>query len=73
MVGLGMPTMEAIRSATSRAAEMLDSQGLIGVIAPGAFADIIAVGGDPLKDINELANVKFVMKDGTIYKNELAK
>lgn len=73
MVGLGMPAMEAIRSATSRAAEMLDSQGLIGVIAPGAFADVIAVGGDPLKDINELANVKFVMKDGTIYKNELAK
>jgi len=73
MVELGMSNIEAIRSATSRAAEMLDSQGLIGVIAPGAFADIIAVSGDPLKDINELAKVKFVMKDGAVYKNQLAK
>ncbi|HKF40422.1 MAG TPA: amidohydrolase family protein [Candidatus Acidoferrum sp.] len=73
MVELGMSNTEAIRSATSRAAEMLDSQGLIGVIAPGAFADIIAVSGDPLKDINELAKVKFVMKDGAVYKNQLAK
>jgi imidazolonepropionase-like amidohydrolase len=71
MVTLGMPAMDAIRSATSRAADMLDSQGLLGLIAPGAFADIIAVSGDPLKDINELANVKFVMKDGTVYKNQL--
>jgi imidazolonepropionase-like amidohydrolase len=73
MVELGMSNTEAIRSATSRAAEMLDSQGLIGVIAPGAFADIIAVSGDPVKDINELAKVKFVMKDGAVYKNQLAK
>jgi len=73
MVELGMSNIEAIRSATSRAAEMLDSQGLIGVIAPGAFADIIAVTGDPVKDINELAKVKFVMKDGAVYKNRLAK
>ena len=73
MVELGMSNTEAIRSATSRAAEMLDSQGLIGVIAPGAFADIIAVSGDPLKDINELAKVRFVMKDGAVYKNQLAK
>jgi len=73
MVELGMSNTEVIRSATSRAAEMLDNQGLIGVIAPGAFADIIAVSGDPLKDINELAKVKFVMKDGAVYKNQLAK
>jgi len=73
MVELGMSNTEAIRSATSRAAEMLDSQGLIGVIAPGAFADIIAVSGDPVKDINELAKVRFVMKDGAVYKNQLAK
>lgn len=72
MVAFGMSPMEAIRSATSRAAEMLDNQGLLGVIAPGAFADIIAISGDPTKDINELANVKFVMKDGTVYKNQLA-
>jgi imidazolonepropionase-like amidohydrolase len=71
MVTLGMAPMDAIHSATSRPAEMLDSQGLLGVIAPGAFADIIGVSGDPLKDISELENVKFVMKDGSVYKNEL--
>lgn len=72
MVTLGMQPMDAIQSATSRAAEMLDSQGELGMIAPGAFADIIAVSGDPLADIGELENVKFVMKDGSIYKNQLA-
>jgi imidazolonepropionase-like amidohydrolase len=72
MVAFGMSPMEAIRSATSRAAEMLDQQGLLGAIAPRAFADIIAVSGDPTNDINELASVKFVMKDGTVYKNQLA-
>jgi imidazolonepropionase-like amidohydrolase len=72
MVTFGMPPMDAIRSATSRAAEMLDSQGLLGVIAPGAYADMIAVSGDPLKDIGELQNVKFVMKDGAVYKNQFA-
>ncbi|HYA64899.1 MAG TPA: amidohydrolase family protein, partial [Candidatus Sulfotelmatobacter sp.] len=72
MVTLGMSPMDAIQSATSRAAEMLDSKGQIGVIAPGAFADIIAVSGDPLKDVGELENVKFVMKDGTVYKNQFA-
>ena len=72
MVTLGMSPMDAIQSATSRAADMLDSKGQIGVIAPGAFADIIAVNGDPLKDVGELENVKFVIKDGTVYKNQLA-
>jgi imidazolonepropionase-like amidohydrolase len=71
MVKFGMSPAEAIRSATSRAAEMLGAQGEIGVIAPGAFADIIAVSGDPLKDIQELGRVKFVMKDGRVFKNEL--
>ena len=64
MVNLGMAPMDAIKSATSRAAEMLDASGQIGVIAPGAYADVIAVGGDPLKDINELGKVQFVMKGG---------
>ena len=71
MVELGMSPAEAIRSAASRAAEMLDMQGELGVIAPGAYADIIAVSGDPLKDIRELERVRFVMKDGTVFKNEL--
>jgi imidazolonepropionase-like amidohydrolase len=72
MVELGMSPMAAIQSATVRAAEMLDMQGQIGVIAPGAFADIIAVHGDPLKDIKVLENVQFVMKDGVVYHNEIA-
>jgi imidazolonepropionase-like amidohydrolase len=69
MVKLGMSPMDAIRSATSRAAEMLDMSGQIGVIAPGAYADVIAVQGDPLKDIEELGRVQFVMKDGQVFKN----
>jgi imidazolonepropionase-like amidohydrolase len=73
MVGLGMAPMDAIASATSRAAEMLDMKGEIGVVAPGAFADIVAVTGDPLKDVSVLERVQFVMKDGAIFKNELAK
>ncbi len=72
MVKLGMPPMDAIQSATSRAAELLDSKGELGVIAAGAYADIIAVGSDPLKDMNELEKVKFVMKDGAVYKDQFA-
>jgi imidazolonepropionase-like amidohydrolase len=70
MVELGMPPMEAIQSATSRAATMLEMDGKIGVIAPGAFADIIAVSGDPLGDIKVLENVRFVMKDGKTFKKD---
>jgi len=70
MVELGMSPMEAIKSATSRAADMLDMQGQIGVIAPGAYADIIALSGDPLSDIKILENVQFVMKDGKVFRNE---
>jgi imidazolonepropionase-like amidohydrolase len=68
MVEFGMAPMDAIQSATSRAAAMLDMQGRIGVVAPGAFADIIAVSGDPLHDIKALENVQFVMKDGQVFK-----
>lgn len=70
MVELGMSPMDAIRTATVNSAEMLRAQGEIGVIAPGAYADIIAVAGDPLTDIKQLQQVKFVMKDGVVYKNE---
>jgi imidazolonepropionase-like amidohydrolase len=73
MVGLGMTPMEAIRSATSRSAEMLEMKGEIGVLAPGAYADIIAVGGDPLKDVGALEHVRFVMHDGAVFKNENVK
>ena len=73
MVGLGMAPGDAIQSATSRAAEMLDMKGEIGVVAPGAFADIVAVSGDPLRDVTVLEHVRFVMKDGAVFKNEIAK
>src|SRR6202142_4178473 len=71
MVDLGMSPMDAIKSATSRPAEMLDMQGKIGAIAPGAYADIVAVSGDPLHDIKILQNVQFVMKDGKVFRNEI--
>jgi imidazolonepropionase-like amidohydrolase len=70
MTELGMPPMDAIQSATSRAATMLDMDGKIGVIAPGAFADIAAVSVDPLRDIKALENVQFVMKNGKVFRSE---
>ena len=70
MVELGMQPMDAIQSATSRAATMLDMDGKIGIVAPGAYADIVAVSGDPLRDIKALENVQFVMKDGKVFKDE---
>jgi imidazolonepropionase-like amidohydrolase len=73
MVGFGMSPMDAIRSATTRAAEMLDMKGEIGALVPGAYADVIAVSGDPLKDVSALERVRFVMHDGAIFKNEQTK
>ncbi|MDQ6800140.1 MAG: amidohydrolase family protein [Acidobacteriota bacterium] len=68
MTEFGMSPMDAIRSATSRAADLLDMTGDLGVIAPGAYADIIAVNGDPLRDVGALKDVRFVMKDGNVFK-----
>ena len=73
MTEFGMSPLDAIRSATSRAAEMLEMAGQVGVLAPDAYADIIAVDGDPLRDINALGNVRFVMKDGQVFRNELVR
>jgi imidazolonepropionase-like amidohydrolase len=69
MVELGMTPMVAIQSATSKAAEMLGMAGQLGVVAPGAYADIVAVEADPLKDVKVLERVDFVMKDGKVYRN----
>lgn len=71
MTRLGMAPMDAIQAATSRAAEMLDMKGEIGVVAAGAYADIVAVNGDPLKSVEELKHVRFVMHDGSVFKNEM--
>ena len=70
MVDFGMNPMDAIQSATSRAAVMLDMEGKIGVVVPGALADIIAVAGDPLRDIKVLEKVDFVMKDGSVFRSK---
>ena len=69
-VQYGMTPMQAIRSATSGAAELLGWKDKVGVIEAGKWADIVAVSGDPLKDIGELSRVKFVMKGGVVYKRE---
>jgi imidazolonepropionase-like amidohydrolase len=72
MTKFGMSPIEAIRSATTRPAQMLNMPGEIGVIAPGAYADIIAVHGNPLADITELGRVTFVMKNGQVFRNTSA-
>jgi imidazolonepropionase-like amidohydrolase len=69
MAEFGMTPADAIRSATVSAAEMLGMAGEIGVVAPGAYADIVAVPGDPLADLGQLERVSFVMKDGRVFKD----
>jgi imidazolonepropionase-like amidohydrolase len=73
MVKYGMPAMQAIQSATVVSAELLEKSNDFGSIEVGKFADIIATTGDPLKDISELERAKFVMKNGEVYKNEIAR
>jgi imidazolonepropionase-like amidohydrolase len=68
MVKYGMTPMQAIESATSVGAALLDQQDNLGSIEAGKYADIIAVDGDPLRDITELERVKFVMKGGVMVK-----
>jgi imidazolonepropionase-like amidohydrolase len=68
MVEAGMPALEAIRAATINASLLLDQSTTLGSVEAGYAADIIAVSGDPLKDVTELQKVQFVMKDGTVYK-----
>jgi imidazolonepropionase-like amidohydrolase len=67
-VEFGMTPMQAIQSATVKAAELLGMTGQIGVIAAGAYADLMAIRGDPLADVAALAQVEFVMKDGKVFK-----
>ena len=69
-VRFGMTPAQAIQSATSVSAELLGWEDQVGAIAPGMYADIIAVHGNPLDDISELEDVDFVMKNGVVYKNQ---
>jgi len=71
MVEGGMAPMAAIQSATRVAAELLGIEDALGTIEVGKTADIIAVKGDPIKDISALQDVVFVMKDGVVYKNDV--
>src|SRR5437867_4350406 len=68
MVAWGMPIIDALRSATSIDARVLHMEDKIGRVRTGLFADLIAVEGDPTKDLSTLRRVRFVMKDGAVYK-----
>jgi len=73
MVKLGLTPLQAIQAATLNAADLLGWSGKVGSLEPGAWADIIAVDSDPIKDVTTLERVKFVMKGGEVVKNEYAK
>tara|TARA_R110000803_G_scaffold81609_5_gene147583 strand:+ start:140 stop:1444 length:1305 start_codon:yes stop_codon:yes gene_type:complete len=70
MVQFGMTPMQAITAATATAAEALGKPGLLGCLDVGCAADMVAVSGDPLKDISILEKVDFIMKDGHVYKQD---
>jgi imidazolonepropionase-like amidohydrolase len=69
-VRFGMTPVQAIQSATAVTADLLGWEDRVGAIQPGLYADIVAVKGNPLADISELEDVDFVMKGGTVYKNQ---
>jgi imidazolonepropionase-like amidohydrolase len=70
MTEAGMPALEAIKCATVNASELLGLSDKAGTLEPGKWADIIAVEGDPTKDIHAMGQVRFVMKEGVVYKSE---
>ncbi len=69
MTEAGMPILECIKSATMSAADLLGVSDILGSIEKGKYADIIAVDGDPTKDVQVMGKVSFVMKNGVVYKN----
>jgi imidazolonepropionase-like amidohydrolase len=73
MVEMGLTPLQSIQAGTVNAADLLGWPDKIGTIEPGKWADIIAVDGDPLRDMTTLESVKFVMKGGEVIKNEYAK
>jgi imidazolonepropionase-like amidohydrolase len=70
MVRYGIAPIKALLSATSVAAEFMGWQDRIGTLEAGKLADVVAVKGNPLDDMDEIMRLMFVMKDGVIYKNE---
>jgi imidazolonepropionase-like amidohydrolase len=73
MVEWGMKPIDAIQSATINAADLLGLSDKVGVLEKGHYADIVAVRGNPLDDITILEHVSFVMKGGTVYRNDIAR
>jgi imidazolonepropionase-like amidohydrolase len=73
MVKLGLTPLQAIQAATLNAADLLGWAGKVGSLEPGAWADVVAVEGDPVKDVTTLERVKFVMKGGEVVRNEYVK
>jgi imidazolonepropionase-like amidohydrolase len=71
MVEWGMKPVDAVQAATIKAADLIGWSEKVGAIETGHFADIIAVAGDPMSDVRVLESVKFVMKGGTIVRNDL--
>src|SRR5207249_1422070 len=69
LVEFGLTPLQAIQSATVQAAGLLGQSEKLGALAPGMFADLIAVSSDPLKDVTILEHVAFVMKGGLVYKD----
>ena len=67
MVDYGMTAPQVLQSATSINAKILHMENRLGVIKPNALADVIAVQGDPTKDISVLRSIRFVMKGGVVY------
>ncbi len=73
MVKMGLTPLQSIQAGTINAADLLGWAGKVGTLEPGAWADIVAVDGDPLKDVTTLERVKFVMKEGDVVKNDYGK
>ena len=72
MVTLGMTPVQALQAGTVNAAELMDQSDQLGSITKGKLADLVAVKGDPLTNVELLKHVQFVMKDGVVYKDEIS-
>ena len=70
LVKWGMPPVQALRAATTIAADLIGWQDRVGTVEPGKFADLVAVSGDPIADITEMSRIKFVMKGGHVVRND---
>ena len=70
MVKHGMSPAQALAAATVNAADLLGLSAEVGTLEPGKRADLIAVSGDPLRDVTVLKRVSFVMKDGAVFKDD---